>query len=232
MFNKKITKAFTLLELIVVIVVLGILAMLDVPTFNTVKEKSADSVANKNASAVQRDYNAQAALAQSDPSIVPSATGAWVINGTSYSYTAPAGNTGQNVVASKASGGSGGGGTVIESGSINNMQFTYGRDANWNVDISTMMVSFYNGGSTIGAVGDYFTLTNLTLKSGCSSSYSCIDQSLLSLFENQPLLITTKANSMGAVYSFEFSNAQLNALQNMDAYAQLFAVEGTFTITR
>ena len=107
--NSKILKAFTLLELIVVIVVLGILAMLAVPTFNTVKEKSADSVANQNASAIQRDFNAQAALAQSDPSIVPSATGAWVVNGTSYSYTATAGNTGQNVVASKANGGSGGG---------------------------------------------------------------------------------------------------------------------------
>ena len=111
MLNKKITKAFTLLELIVVIVVLGILAMLAVPTFNTVKEKSADSVANKNASAVQRDFNAQSALAQSDPSIVPSATGAWVINGTSYSYTATAGNTGQNVVATKASSGGSGGGS-------------------------------------------------------------------------------------------------------------------------
>ena len=108
MLNKKILKAFTLLELIVVIVVLGILAMLAVPTFNTVKEKSADSVANKNASAVQRDFNAQAALAQSDSSITPTASGAWVINGTSYSYTATAGNTGQNVVASKANGGSGG----------------------------------------------------------------------------------------------------------------------------
>ena len=101
MLNKKIVKAFTLLELIVVIVVLGILAMLAVPTFNTVKEKSADSVANKNASAVQRDYNAQAALAASDSSITPAASGAWVINGTSYNYTATAGNTGQNVTAAK-----------------------------------------------------------------------------------------------------------------------------------
>ena len=101
MLNKKVIKAFTLLELIVVIVVLGILAMLAVPTFNTVKEKSADSVANKNASAVQRDYNAQAALAASDSSITPAASGNWVINGTSYSYTATAGNTGQSVTATK-----------------------------------------------------------------------------------------------------------------------------------
>ena len=101
MLNKKVIKAFTLLELIVVIVVLGILAMLAVPTFNTVKEKSADSVANKNASAVQRDYNAQAALAASDSSIQPSASGQWTINGTVYNYTATAGNTGQNVTANK-----------------------------------------------------------------------------------------------------------------------------------
>ena len=101
MLNKKVIKAFTLLELIVVIVVLGILAMLAVPTFNTVKEKSADSVANKNASAVQRDYNAQAALAASDSSITPEAQGRWTINGTTYNYVATAGNTGQNVTATK-----------------------------------------------------------------------------------------------------------------------------------
>ena len=100
MLNKKVIKAFTLLELIVVIVVLGILAMLAVPTFNTVKTKSAQSVANKNASAVQRDYNAQAALALQDSSITPAASGSWVINGTTYTYTATSGNTGQNVTAS------------------------------------------------------------------------------------------------------------------------------------
>ena len=52
----KVKKAFTLLELIVVIVVLGILAALAVPTFSTVKDKSADSIAIKNAQAVQRDF--------------------------------------------------------------------------------------------------------------------------------------------------------------------------------
>ena len=93
MLNKKIVKAFTLLELIVVIVVLGILAMLAVPTFNTVKDKSADSVANKNAAALQRDFDAQAALAVADSSITPEAIATWVINGDTYSYTASAGKT-------------------------------------------------------------------------------------------------------------------------------------------
>ena len=86
-------KAFTLLELIVVIVVLGILAMLAVPAYNTVKEKSADSVATKNALAIQRDFDAQEALAAADPSITPSASGSWSINGTNYSYTAETGST-------------------------------------------------------------------------------------------------------------------------------------------
>jgi prepilin-type N-terminal cleavage/methylation domain-containing protein len=38
MFRKEIRKGFTLLELIVVIIVLGILATLAVPTFSTVKD--------------------------------------------------------------------------------------------------------------------------------------------------------------------------------------------------
>ena len=88
MLNKKVSKAFTLLELIVVIVVLGILAMLAVPTFNTVKEKSADSVAIKNAQAVQRDIDAQLALG-----VVPVMAGidaykTWDINGSTYNFTA------------------------------------------------------------------------------------------------------------------------------------------------
>ena len=87
---KATKKAFTLLELIVVIVVLGILAALAVPTFSTVKDKSADSIALKNAQAVQRDFDAQAAIAASDSSVTPSASGTWTINGKTYSYTASA----------------------------------------------------------------------------------------------------------------------------------------------
>ena len=92
MFNNKLKKAFTLLELIVVIVVLGILAMLAVPTFNTVKEKSADSVALKNAQALQREYDAMVEL---DPTTTPNTMvvgegqyGQWVINGSTYNYKA------------------------------------------------------------------------------------------------------------------------------------------------
>ena len=89
----KVKKAFTLLELIVVIVVLGILAALAVPTFSTVKEKSADSIATKNAQAVQRDFDAQAALAASDSTVTPTAGGTWTANGKTYSYIAHSNGT-------------------------------------------------------------------------------------------------------------------------------------------
>jgi type II secretory pathway pseudopilin PulG len=77
----------------VVIVVLGILAALAVPTFSTVKDKSADSIALKNAQAVQRDFDAQAAIAASDSSVTPSAYGLWSINGHYYSYDGASGVT-------------------------------------------------------------------------------------------------------------------------------------------
>ena len=110
MFKNKVRKGFTLLELIVVIVVLGILAALAVPTFSTVKDKSADSIALKNAQAVQRDFDAQSALATSDSSITPSASGTWTINGHTYSYTASAGSVPSVGGTVSKSGGSGNGG--------------------------------------------------------------------------------------------------------------------------
>jgi general secretion pathway protein G len=62
MLKNIVKKAFTLLELILVIVVLGILAALAVPTFSTVKDKSADSIALKNDQALQREFDAMVSI--------------------------------------------------------------------------------------------------------------------------------------------------------------------------
>jgi len=51
-------KAFTLLELIVVLVILGILAALAIPSFNKVQQNSAASVASATAKSLARDANA------------------------------------------------------------------------------------------------------------------------------------------------------------------------------
>ena len=51
-------KAFTLLELIVVLVILGILAALAIPSFNKVQQNSAASVASSTAKSLARDANA------------------------------------------------------------------------------------------------------------------------------------------------------------------------------
>lgn len=55
-------KAFTLLELIVVVVVLGILALVAVPSFKGVIDNSRGSVAEQTARSIARDANALAAF--------------------------------------------------------------------------------------------------------------------------------------------------------------------------
>ena len=60
---KKSIKAFTLLELIVVLVVLGILAALAIPTFTNVQKSSAYNVASATSKAIARDANAISASA-------------------------------------------------------------------------------------------------------------------------------------------------------------------------
>ena len=56
-------KAFTLLELIVVLVILGILAALAIPTFANVQQGAALRVASSTAKAIARDANAISAAA-------------------------------------------------------------------------------------------------------------------------------------------------------------------------
>lgn len=58
--------AFTLLELIVVLLVLGVLAVISVPTFNRIKENSAERVAQSTLEAIDRNGEA---IAVSDPDL-------------------------------------------------------------------------------------------------------------------------------------------------------------------
>ena len=62
MFERSHRKAFTLLELIVVIVVLGVLAALAIPSFSTVKQTSADKVAIASAESIVRSAKTLAAF--------------------------------------------------------------------------------------------------------------------------------------------------------------------------
>jgi type IV pilus assembly protein PilA len=92
-------KAFTLLELIVVLLVLGILAAIAVPTFNTVKTNSAKRSAQTTAEGIARNADAIAASSGSGDAVsgvelnisvgeadVADMTG-WDTDGTDLAYT-------------------------------------------------------------------------------------------------------------------------------------------------
>lgn len=62
-------KAFTLIELIVVLVILGIIAALAVPSFSGVKTGAAEKTAVQSAEAAAREANAIAALEERDTAL-------------------------------------------------------------------------------------------------------------------------------------------------------------------
>jgi type IV pilus assembly protein PilA len=73
---KRTRKAFTLLELIVVVIVLGILALIAVPTFRSVTNNAATSVAESTAGAIARNANALASQAGASTTYANIATSA------------------------------------------------------------------------------------------------------------------------------------------------------------
>lgn len=92
-------KAFTLLELIVVLLVLGILAAIAVPTFRTVKENSAIRAVKASAEAVARNADAIAASAGDNGDVAQGDLDTAIAESGSFTHTAG------NLYATKTTGG-------------------------------------------------------------------------------------------------------------------------------
>ena len=66
----------------------GILFAIGVAASGNSETLASDAIALKNAESVQRDFESQLALAAVDSTVTPDASGTWLINGATYSYTA------------------------------------------------------------------------------------------------------------------------------------------------
>jgi prepilin-type N-terminal cleavage/methylation domain-containing protein len=81
-------KAFTLLELIVVLLVLGILAAIAVPTFNTVKRNSAVQTAEASAEGVARNADSIAASSGDNGAVAQGDLDTAISESESFTHTA------------------------------------------------------------------------------------------------------------------------------------------------